>query len=79
MSAEVERMKKTILRIASLVMLVGAIIFLSVALTHPELGSTFYIGSFEIGVTVWRVFYAMYALTMIGMLIASFFVDKNKP
>ena len=65
---------KAKLRLAALLMLIIAIIFLSVALGHPELGTVFYIGGLEIGATVWRIFYAAYAALMLVLFIASFFV-----
>ena len=69
-------MKKA-LRIISGIMLIVAIIFLSVALTHPELGTAFYIGTWKIGAAVWRVFYAVYAATMVALFVFSFFVKKK--
>lgn len=65
---------KAKLRLAALLMLIIAIIFLSVALGHPELGTVFYIGSLKIGATVWRIFYAVYSALMLVLFIASFFV-----
>ena len=69
-------MKKA-LRIISGIMLIVAIIFLSVALTHPELGTAFYIGTWKIGAAVWRAFYAVYAVTMVALFVSSFFVKKK--
>ena len=71
-------MKGNLLRIMSLIMLVIAIIFLSVALSHPELGGVFYIGAFKFSVEVWRVFYACYVLLMIGLFISSFLIGKRQ-
>lgn len=70
---------KIILRIVSGAMLFVAIVFLSFALTHPEFGTVFYIGSWEIGPAIWRAFYLIYAVVMVGFFVASFFVgDKKK-
>lgn len=69
-------MKKA-LRIISGIMLIVAIIFLSVALTHPELGTAFYIGTWKIGAAVWRAFYGVYAATMVALFVSSFFVKKK--
>ena len=55
-------MSKKILRIISGVMLIIAVVFLSIALTHPELG---------------RVFYIIYVIIMAGLFIASFYVGKE--
>lgn len=71
-------MSKKILRIISGVMLIIAVVFLSIALTHPELGTVFYIGSLRIGAAIWRAFYLIYAVVMVALLVASFCVDKVK-
>lgn len=47
---------KIILRVVSLFMLIIAIAFLIFALSHPQLGSVFYIGDLAIGSDIWRVF-----------------------
>lgn len=56
---------KSVLRLISFAMLIVAIIFLVVALTHPELGTVFYIGNIKIGAEIWRVFYAVYVIAMV--------------
>ena len=68
--------KGMVLRIISLVMFVVAIIFIACALANPALGKTFYIGDLAIGVEVWRVFYAIYAITIALLFVLSFFVGK---
>ena len=70
-------MKRT-LRIISGVMLVVAILFLSYALTHPEAGSVFYIFGMPIGYEVWRVFYVLYIIVMVGLFITSFLEKKKR-
>lgn len=65
---------KRILRWISLVMLIVAVVFVGIAITHPELGSVFYIGDWRVGVDVWHAFYAIYAAVMAGAFILSFFV-----
>lgn len=70
-------MLKKILRAVSLFMLIIAIAFLIFALSHPQLGSVFYIGDLAIGSDIWRVFYAVYATIMVDLFLASFFV-KNE-
>ena len=69
---------KIMLRLVSLAMLAVAVVFLAVALTHPELGGVFYIGNMAIGSDIWRVFYAVYGITMVALLVASFFVKGKK-
>jgi len=59
-------------------MFVVAIVFLGFALTHPEFGTTFYIGPLKIGSAIWRAFYIVYALIMAGLFTASFFCDKKR-
>ena len=68
--------KGMVLRIISLIMFVVAIIFIACALANPALGRTFYIGNIAIGVEVWRVFYAIYAIIMAFLFVLSFFVGK---
>ncbi len=69
--------RKTLFRLISLVMLVIAVIFVICALSCPTLGTTIYIGDFKFGAEQWRICYAVYAVIMVGLFIASFFV-KNK-
>ena len=71
-------MSKKILRIISGVMFIIAVVFLSIALTHPELGTVFYIGSLRIGAAIWRAFYLIYVVVMVALFIASFCADKVK-
>jgi cytochrome c biogenesis factor len=70
--------KKQKLRLISGIMFVIAVIFVLCALSAPNLGRAFDIGSFCIGAEVWRICYAIYALIMIGLFLASFFVSKGK-
>ncbi len=69
-------MKKT-LRIVSLIMLIVAVVFVVCALSAPNLGQAFYIGSFRFGAAQWRFCYAVYAMVMLGLFLASFFVKKG--
>ena len=71
-----EMKKCIVLRIISLIMFIVAIIFVACALANPALGKTFYIGDLAIGAEVWRVFYAIYAITMALLFVLSFFVGK---
>lgn len=70
--------KKTLLRLIALAMFVVAAVFVGVALTHPELGSTFYIFGIPIGVKIWRAFYAVYAGVMVLLFALSFLVKEHK-
>lgn len=69
--------KRTVLRLISLGMFVIAVIFVVCALSAPTLGRTFYIGSIAIGAEVWRVFYGVYVIAMVGLFVGSFFVKRN--
>lgn len=71
-------MSKKILRIISGVMLIIAVVFLSIVLTHPEFGTVFYIGNLRIGAAIWRAFYLIYAVVMVGLFVASFFCRQEK-
>ena len=70
--------KKKILRGISLGMLLVAVIFVFCALSNPELGKAVYIGNFRFGAKEWRIGYAFYALLMLGLFAASFFVREKK-
>lgn len=69
-------MKKK-LRLISLAMLVIAVVFVLCALSAPNLGRTIYIGSYRFGAAQWRVCYAAYAIVMVALFAASFFVKKK--
>ena len=64
-------------RVIATVMLLIAIAFIGYALTHPEAGSVFYIGNFEVGVAEMIAFYKFYAAIMIVLFCVSF-VPKRK-
>ena len=70
-------MKKK-LRIASLIMLVIAVIFVFCALACPTLGRVFYIGNFRFGAEQARICYAVYTAIMVLLFIAAFFVKGNQ-
>ena len=69
-------MRKRICRVSAISMLLIAIIFVGYALTHPEAGSVFYIGDFEVGPEELQAFYKFYFVTMIVMFFASFVKGK---
>ena len=69
---------RKILRLISLAMLIVAVVFVFCALSNPALGSVFYIGSIKIGADIKRAFYAVYALVMVALFVASFFVKEKK-
>ena len=71
--------KKAILRLISLIMFIIAIVFVFIAISAPTLGKTIYIGDYAFGAEQWRMCYKIYAVIMIGLFVASFFVkNKNK-
>lgn len=63
---------KRILRYISLVMLLIAIVFVCFALSHPEMGTTFYIGNLKIGSDIWKIFYIVYIAIMASLFVLSF-------
>lgn len=58
-------------------MLVVAVIFLICVFSNPALGKVFYIGRLRIDAEVKRIFYAVYAIIMVGLFVFSFFVKKK--
>ena len=70
--------KKGILRLVSFIMLLVAVIFVFCALSNPGLGRVIWIGSFQFGPKQWRICYALYAIIMVGLFVASFFVKGKK-
>ena len=66
-----------VMKLISFIMFVIAIIFLAVAFTHPEFGTVFYIGNLAIGSDVWRAFYILYSIVMIGLFSASLYLAKK--
>ena len=70
-------MKRT-LRIISLVMLAVAAIFVACAFSDPALGRVVYIGDFRFGAEQQRICYAVYAVVMVLLFIASFFVKDKR-
>ena len=70
--------RKRILRLVSLLMLAIAVIFVFCALSAPTLGRAIYIGNYAFGARQWRICYAIYALAMAAVFIASFFVKDPR-
>lgn len=70
--------KRGKLRLASLIMLLIAVVFVFIAISCPTCGRVFYIGSFKVTAEVCRTFYKGYVVVMIGLFIASFFVKNGK-
>lgn len=64
------------MRLASLGLLLIALVLVFCALSHPGLGQTIYIGDFAFGAEQWRVCYGAYVLGMLGLFAGSFFVKK---
>ncbi len=70
--------KKTVFRLISLLMLVIAVVFVFIAVSVPTLGRTVYIGDYAFGAEQWRICYAIYAVVMVLLFAASFFVKDRK-
>lgn len=70
-------MKKKI-GLTGIIMLVIAIIFLTIALTHTELGSTFYVFGLEINSDVQIIFYAAYFVIMLILLVGSLLMEDKE-
>ena len=71
--------RKTKLRLAGLIMLMAAVVFLFRAVSCPTLGRVFYLGPFRIAAEHRQVFYRLYAAVTIGLFLLSFFVRERKP
>ena len=71
--------RKTKLRLASLLLLLIALIFLFCAISCPTLGHVFYLGPFRIAAEQRRVFYRLYAAVTAGFFLLSFLPQKRKP
>ena len=79
LTKERNRMKtRRTFRLISLVMLIVAAVFIFCALSNPAFGKTIYIGSFVFGAEQWRFCYKVYAIVMVGLFVASFFVKEKK-
>ena len=71
--------RKSKLRLASLLLLLAALIFLFCAVSCPTLGHVFYLGSFRIAAEQRRAFYRLYAAVTAGLFLLSFLPQKRKP
>ena len=70
--------RKTKLRLASLLLLLIAFVFLFCAVSCPTLGHVFYLGPFRIAAAQRWVFYRLYAAATAGLFLLSFFVRERK-
>ena len=70
--------RKTKLRLASLILLLIALIFLFCAVASPTLGHVFYLGPFRIAAEQRRAFYGLYAAVTAGLFLLSFFIRERK-
>ena len=70
--------RKTKLRLASLILLLIALVFLFCAVSCSTLGRVFYLGPFRIAAEQRRVFYRLYAAVIIGLFLLSFLVRERK-
>ena len=64
------------LRIAGLIMLIIAVIFVLIAVSAPTLGHVIYIGGLKFGAEQWRICYKAYVVVILALFAASFFVKK---
>ena len=71
--------RKTKLRLAGLIMLAAAAVFLFCAISCPTLGHVFHLGPFRIAAEQRQVFYRLYAAVTAGLFLLSFFVRERKP
>lgn len=55
-----------------------AVAFVAIALSNPQLGCVIYVGNYKFGAEAWHICYAIYALVMIGLFIASFTAKKKR-
>ena len=61
-----------------IIMFIIAVVFVFIAISAPTLGKTIYIGDYKFGAEQWRTCYKIYAVAMVGLFVASFFIKKNK-
>lgn len=66
------------LRCVSLAMFVVAVVFVLYAISNPQLGRAIYIGNFRFSHDEWLACYMLYAVVMVGLFAASFFVKKKE-
>ena len=71
--------RKTKLRLASLILLLIALVFLFCAISCPTLGHVFHLGPFRIAAEQRQVFYRLYAAVTAGLFLLSFLPQKRKP
>ena len=71
--------RKTKLRLASLVLLIVALVFLFRTISCPTLGHVFHLGPFRIAAEQRQVFYRLYAAVTAGLFLLSFLPQKRKP
>ena len=57
-------------------MFIIAVLFVLIAVSAPTLGQVIYIGNFEFGPDLWLVCYKAYAVVMLALFAASFFIKK---
>ena len=71
--------RKTKLRLASLVLLIVALVFLFRTISCPTLGHVFHLGPFRIAAEQRQVFCRLYAAVTAGLFLLSFLPQKRKP
>lgn len=70
--------RRTRLRLISALLLLIAILFVLCAVSNPQLGHVFYIGSFRVDAEVCRTFYKLYVAVTAGLFLASFLVKDRR-
>ena len=70
--------KKLFFRIISACMFLAGFVFLVLSFSNPALGSTIYIVSFALTAAHWRFLYAAYAIVMVALFAASFFIKGDR-
>ena len=71
--------RKTKLRLASLILLLIALVFLFCAVSCPTLGHVFHFGPFRIAAEQRQVFYRLYSAVTAGLCLLSFLPRKRTP
>ena len=70
--------RKAKLRLASLVLLLIALVFLFCVISCPTLGRVFHLGPFRIAAEQRQAFYRLYAAATGGLFLLSFLVRERK-
>ena len=69
---------KKLFRFIGMLMLIVAVAFVIMAISAPQMGHVFYIGSFKVDAHVKRIFYLVYLIAAVMLLTASFLIKRKK-